>query len=285
MAKHSAPREASWALVEELLQRGDPAFVEELRRLTDADRLGTFAARWYADTRPAARRLLFDYLDRPLNAFRHDALVKRLFKLAERAEDDEVMARFLVFFDRSVRRVVRKVRRYDVARNNFSIEEVLAVPQGSAMWRPHERLLGPYPIDEATRTRWEKGRLFSTATRRYLRRRAWRYFRLLGKRRPERYVPALAAALKCYRDEDVADGLALLDNWGLVHALFHHCPALSARPRGWVPAPGRSLRELAPAPIYEPLWLAAPRALLDLVREARCRPVRQWALHLVRHNH
>src|SRR5438270_10146970 len=37
-------------------------------------------------------------------AYRLEALVKRLFKLAEAAGDDELMARFLVGFDRSVRR-------------------------------------------------------------------------------------------------------------------------------------------------------------------------------------
>jgi hypothetical protein len=39
---------------------------------------------------------------------------------------------------------------------------------------------------------------------------------------------------------------------------------------------------LTPAPIYEKLWLKAPRALLDLLRHARCRPVRQWTIHLIR---
>jgi hypothetical protein len=131
----------------------------------------------------------------------------------------------------------------------------------------------------------EKQRLFSLPTRRYLRRRAWRYFRLLGKAHPERYVPALTLALKLYRDEDVSDGIALLDNWGLVHALFHHSPVLESRTRGWVPVPGRSLSELEAAPAYEELWLAAPRTLLDVVRDAQCRPVRQWALHLIRRNH
>src|SRR5207244_2926100 len=31
-----------------------------------------------------------------------------------------------------------------------------------------------------------------------------------------------------------------------------------------------------------PLWLEAPQALLDLMRSARCRPVRQWAIKLIR---
>ena len=343
----------SWTFAEELLERGDPLFVRELRRITDADRLGAFAPRWYADRRPAARRFLLDYLDEPLNAYRHEALVKRLFKLAEKSGDDEVMARFLVLFDRSVRRVVgRRYRsqtravssdaeadavaaawraagttvyfqgtsaswggraitstnRADLSRIRLVMrhwtEDALVMPPGMTMPRParlfHARRVpfgapaeqlrgkvrtGPSPLLDDLRAVYEQRRLFSVATRRYLQRRAWRYFRGLGKKQPERYVAAIARALVCYRDEDVPDGAALLDNWGLMHALFHHSPVVAAEKRGWQPAPGRSLAELEPAPIFEPLWREAPGVLVRLVREARCRPVRQWAVRLVRRDH
>ena len=36
--------EGNWLVVQELLERGDPAFVDELRKITDADALGAFAA-------------------------------------------------------------------------------------------------------------------------------------------------------------------------------------------------------------------------------------------------
>src|SRR5262249_56387849 len=97
--------------VQELFDQGDPAFVDQLRRVTDAEKLGKFGGAWLKDRRPASRRLMLEYLGRPLNAFRHEALVKRLFKKAEQAGDDEVMAHFLVLFDRSVRRG-RKNRRF-----------------------------------------------------------------------------------------------------------------------------------------------------------------------------
>src|SRR5262249_21982041 len=106
-------------------------------------------------------------------------------------------------------------------------------------------------IPASLRKQLERLRLFSLHTRNYLRRRTWRYLRRLGKERPERYVPALAEALKQYTDEDTADGLALLDNWGLVHILFHHCPALVAKSNGWTLSLDHTLSELAPAPIYE----------------------------------
>ncbi len=377
----------SWLLLEELLQRGDAAFVSELRKVHDAERLGAFAARWFADTRPWVRQFLYDYLDLPLNAYRHEALVKRLFKLAEAAGDDALMARFLVAFDRSVRRVKSDRPRYlsaafatreqaqdwmrrlneagadsvnlhelegryhvygwwpanrGIRKNQFvdhkeeadalverwksegatsthiqdhrGAYHVHAVLRGESILAqagstmPRERSyvhrnprtgqplrfptltrlgLSDWPenlaaLPDRFRARLERMRLFSVHTRNYLRRRAWRYFRRLGKRQPQRYVPALVEALKLYTNQDTADGLALLDNWGLVHVLFHHCKALHAKPTGWTLALGHSLAELTPAPIYEALWLAAPRALLALLSHAHCRPVRQWAIHLVR---
>jgi hypothetical protein len=380
-------------VAEELFERGDPGFVDELRKVADADRLGAFAAKWFADKRPVARDFLADYLSRPLNAFRHEALVKRLFKLAEKAGDDQVMAWFLAAFDRSVRRIKKRrvvrterrslddretaqalVRSWDAegAANSsmhdyggryavwaywntrpprweqqyvdtefnakalaakwkregsgqptiqdmggrFSLSatwygERIRVPSGTAMprgkkvgettdWRTKKKYdvtdlhralhhWGPEPVNPAKLSKDEleklgKRRLFSVHTRHYLRRRAWRYFRELGKRSPERYVRATAIGLKSYTDQDVADGLALLDNWGLVHILFHASPVLVSKASGWTMAPNRALAELAPAPIFPELWNAAPRTLIDLLKEAKSRPVRQWATRMLRNN-
>ena len=323
-----------------LLEDGDPAFVDALRAVDDADALADFAAGWADDRRPGSRRLLLDYLDRPLNAYRHEGLIKRLFKRGEAAGDDEVMARFLVLFDRSVRRAMR-TRSRRISREVETAEEgralelqwaeagyrsisqwetnlgrsilgdrpdpILQHPPRSTM--PRGRMVkigrGTSPPAEGLVPDWavlfgvewdgqsdihavpgvaqelERLRLFTVATRSYLRRRAWRYFRKLGKEHPGRYVAAASAALALYRDEDVADGLALIDNWGLVHLLFHHSPALEARPTGWYPRPGRPPGELAPAPIYESLWAEAPAAVVGLLAAARCRTVRHWAIRRV----
>src|SRR5262249_8986725 len=135
---------------------------------------------------------------------------------------------------------------------------------------------------ESQRQQLERFRLFTARTRHYLRRRAWRYFRRLGSTHPERYIAAISEALVRYEDADASDGLALIDNWGLVHALFHHSPVLVSRPRGWMPAEDRSLSELEPAPIYEDHWRSAPAAIFGLMTRARCRPVRQWAVRMLR---
>src|SRR4051812_744560 len=97
-----------WLVAEELFERGDPTFVDEVRRVDNADALGAFAARWVDDRRPEARAMLLDYLDRPPNSSRHEALVKRAFKRAEERRDDALMASFLVTFDRTTRRARRK---------------------------------------------------------------------------------------------------------------------------------------------------------------------------------
>jgi hypothetical protein len=340
--------DGDWLLLQELLERGDPEFVDRLRGVADAVALGAFAERWYASTSPNARRLLLAYLERPLDAYRHEALVKRLLKRAEAAGDDAVMARFLVAFDRSIRRARRArlrwgtrqvgsweeveslkalwraegsrwVRSYrsNLAGHHYVVEGKLivhdiATPVGTSMprgtmrrWYAYDETkrrdvtvviadwvlrLGLKPwryrdvveVPEEVRKRLERFRLFSAATRHYLRRRAWRYFRRLGKTHPERYLAAISEALSLYEDADVDSGLALIDNWGLLHALFHHSRVLVAGRRWWGLAEGRTLLELEPAPIYEELWRSAPRAIFDLMARARCRPVRQWAVRMLR---
>src|SRR5262249_15347029 len=185
MAKQPQQFGGSWVLAYELLERGDPGFVDEIRGIHEADRLGKFAPKWYGDQRPEARRLLFAYLDRPLNAIRHEPPVKRLFKLAEGAGDDAVIAPLPVLFDPSVRPVRTRRYRYDWRTRRSWQEEYLHVPGGSTMPRPD-------------RIRWHDKyltlRLFSVPTRNYLRRRAWRYFRKLGRKHPERYLKAITTA-------------------------------------------------------------------------------------------
>ena len=326
----------------DLLEAGDPAFVDALRAVRDADALADFAGPWFDDRRPASRQLLLDYLDCPLNAFRHEGLIKRLFKRAEAEGEDRLMARFLVLFDRSIRRVRRTRLKHmlEVVATEGEVDEMAALwnslgyrsvstwttssgyyvsgrrpdevirhqarttmPRGRMVevwrWNPSRKALIPdwasllgldwegqlekADIGElpAVLEKLRAFRLFGVATRSYLRRRAWRYFRKLGKDHPDRYVAAASEALALYRDEDVADGLALIDNWGLVHILFHHSPAIEAKAGGWTTRAGRSLAELTPSPIFESLWKESPGAVVGLLTTARSRTVRRWAIRRV----
>ncbi len=310
----------SWSLAEELYERGGDGFVAELRRVHFADRLGPFAARWLADPRPFARRALLDYLAGPLNAYRHEPLVKRLFKLAEKGGDDELMGAFLVAFDRSVRRVRKTVRRYrnetftirsaaeaalrrweGEGYENGSIgnyaagfyayaiksEPVVVTPGNTVMPRPREQdRKKNATLNDWMRERYErKHLLFSLPTRRYLRRRAWRYFRGVGKADPARYVKAAVGFLPRYTDADAGSDIHLLDNWGLAHALFHHSPALAFPAKGVAFAPGKTLADLAPAPWQGEAWAAHPEAVFAVLLGANARAVRQWAAWLLRAHH
>src|SRR5262245_62689184 len=107
MARDRKPpptNDPNWERTLRLFQAGAPEFVEAVRRSVNAAALATFAETWFTDTRVEARRLLFSYLELPFNSPRHEPLVKRIFKFADGAEDDAVMARFLVGFDRTIRR-------------------------------------------------------------------------------------------------------------------------------------------------------------------------------------
>ncbi len=308
----------SFTLAEELFARGDAAFVGELRRVDDAERLGKFAGRWLADPRPIARQMLIDYLSLPLNAYRHEALVKRLFKEIEKSADDELMGVLMVAMDRSIRRERKSKTRYkwhnaptraeaeeflhmwsaqgyagniQTHGNRFyatlTKTEEIVVSRRDTMPRPDKSRWGRHtPIQDYLRQRFEKRFiLFSQPTRHYLRRRAWRYFRKLGKTNSERYRTTAVAYLKRYTDADVDSDVHLLDNWGLLHTLFHDSPALVRPAKGWAFAEGKSLADLTPAPCFADAWLDAPDALLELLMHAGCRTVRQWAAWLLRARH
>jgi hypothetical protein len=131
------------------------------------------------------------------------------------------------------------------------------------------------------------GRLFSYRTRGYLRRRAWRYFRRLGFQKPADYPSAVAVALAAYRNEDVAKGENILDNWSLVHIAFRKSPVLSFLRTRIEVADGRSLGELSAAPQFEELWQKRESAavFLKLVTLAASRLVRVWAIQLLKRLH
>lgn len=275
------PQDPAWAAAVKLFQSGSPEFVEAVRRVANAKELAPFAETWYTDTRIEARRLLTAYLDRPLNAVRHEPLVKRLLKFADNAGDDVVMARFLVALDRSVRRRLTTQRTWDYRTRTWVETPQVVTPNDTELTRDDNFV--PSPWFQKNREPFTAGKfLFSVKTRNYLRRRAWRYFRKLGRKTPDRYVPAVSVALKLYTDADVPDGLSLLDNWGLVHVLFHHSPTLVAKPTGWRVAPNGSLARLQPDPIFRKLWLRSPDPILDLVNTAKCRPVRVWAVQMLK---
>lgn len=273
----------SWLLAEELLDNGDPGFVDELCRIADADRLGSFAKTLYADRRPASRKLMLAYLDRPFQHYRHEALVKRLLKLAEQNGDDEVMAKYLVGVDRSIRRKKVTRHRYDWSSRESWTEESIRTPSFTEM--PRNDHMMQYHFAMLSEEHRKRVNLFSVTTRKYLRRRLWRYFRTIAKTTPAKYVSAVLPALASYTDDDCVDGLAMLDNWGLMHVLFGQSDVLIAKASGWTLAEGKSLGELKPAPAFSDLWKARAESLIELLSMAKCRPVRQWTIQMLETHH
>jgi hypothetical protein len=282
MVNRLAKNSGSLLVAQQYLDDGNEAFLDELCRVEDAAGLGSFARKFFDDRRSHARSFLLQYIEIGMSQYRHEAIYKRLFKFAEAAGDDDAMARFLVALDRSVRRVVRNRRRWDWNSRQIE-EESIIVTRDQAMPRQENHIYAKLRNRKsAPRADW---RLFSGPTRQYLRRRAWRYFRNLSKSDPQRYVSAIAAALVRYEDSDVTDGLALLDNWGLVHALFHGSDQIVANATGWELADGGSLEKLVPSPIAFDAWRANAETPMDLVSDARSRTVRMWAIQILQTYH
>src|SRR5687767_14488334 len=218
---------ASFLVLEEYFARGDGRFLDQLRQVSDPKKLAAFTDRWSRDHRPWARDQVLFYLDQPLDRPGHQPVVKRLFKAAEARGDDELMGAFAVAFDRLVRRVRKTKHQYDWQTRTSWTEEVLVAPRNTLPGAPRR---GQNPRTGASVWYTPKPRhpafLFSYHTRYYLRRRAWRYFRRMGHRRPVDYLGAVVRFLARYRDEDLAKGENIIDSWSLLHACFFEHDAL-----------------------------------------------------------
>ena len=278
-------------LAEEYFANENDLFLPTLRQADHAAGLAALADRWKKDPRPWARQQLLAYLAQPLDCPGHQPLVKRLFKQAEEKADHEVMAAFVVAFDRQVRRRIKIKSRWDYASRTLIEDEVLATPR-NVLPTPNDK-------DRGTRHPWtgdfisfrpakpKDGRLFRHRTRYYLRRRVWRYFRNLGHRDPAAYVVAVTQALRAYTDADLARGENILDSWSLVHACFAHHDALVFGATHIHLQEGRNLGELTPAPEHADAWKtpAAAEALLALVLQAQAHLVTLWATQLFQREH
>jgi len=261
------PTNSSNLLVDEYFESGDDRFVDEVLSLQTGKKLKSLAERWYRDSRPFARRTLFLYIDDGCDKPHHRPLVKALFKLAEKARDDEAMAHFMVAFDRMVQRRLVERDKYDFSKRKSFKTKVLERDKR-------------YPARYGRRN--ETSPHFSAATRRYLQRRALRYFRDIGRKDPVRYGTAVRQALVLYRDDVLDKPERLLDAWGLVHVCYHGSPVFDRSPYGIRLANGRALGELEPAPLHPRAWQNVFEGVFRLVTTARSRTVRAFAINLLR---
>ncbi|AKT43992.1 hypothetical protein [Chondromyces crocatus] len=265
-----APRVSSSLLLDDLYQAGDERFLDEVLTSTAVQQLKALVPLWYANERPFARRALLRYIDDGCDRPHHRPVVKQLFKLAEKQGDDEVMGHFLVAFDRLIARPPPLLLRRR-SRRGGKASSTGATPQ----IKPPGRL---WPSEK-------KAPHFSIVTRGYLRRRATRYFRLIGRTDPERYGRAIRAALSLYEDPHLSTAEQLLDAWGLIHVLYHGSTLLARRPRGVELEPKATIDQLAPAPMIPEAWEDVFDDVLALASKAPSRTVRGFALQLLRRDY
>ncbi|MDA7980824.1 MAG: hypothetical protein MPJ50_18875 [Pirellulales bacterium] len=288
--RESTPKETA-AKVERcraLLAAKDNQFVTVVRSLRDHHAAAAVADLWGNDLSDWSRDQLLRYLDLPLDEYGQEPIIKRLFKCAESKGDHELMAAFLVAFDRCVRRHWRTIRnsswtpdsgiphaeRLVSPANRMPLRKVGVVHYGSQV----HRYPASFPND---------ARLFSHRTRYYLRRRAWRYFRRLGFQQPEGYVQGMCQALVRYTDADLAAGENIIDSWSLMQIAFGKHPAVDFGSTHVRLQAKTSLSKLSPAPRFLQLWQAEPACerLVELAEKARSRFVRRFALQLLQSEH
>ncbi|MFO0557657.1 MAG: hypothetical protein U0269_06530 [Polyangiales bacterium] len=262
---------SSTLLLSEYFDAGDERFLPELIASNAARKLQVFGPRWYADKRRFAREALLAYIDDGCDRPHHRPLVKKLFKHAESAGDDEAMAHFLVAFDRIAPRVMVSAKRR--VPGTYTRAKTSVLRDDPAL--PHYRSVA----DRVGR--------FTMKTRRYLQRRAWRYLRAMSKSQPVEYLRVLSWVLAQYNDEQFDPPQRLLDCWGLVHALFWGNDALRRTVEGVRVGSGRSMAELRPAPYAEELW-SKPYAfepLFILLLKAQSAMVRTLAVGFLERSH
>lgn len=265
-------RAGSALLIDEYLETADPRLLDELLHFHELTKLASLAERWYADARPSLRQSLLAYIDDGCARRNHKGLVKRLFKLAEAAADDACMVHFMVAFDRLSRRTLGpRGGSWDSAQGRW-VEHV-----GLRADRTELGRLAPGPNGQPS-----DAPHFTRVTRRYLRRRVFRYFRRIGHRDPARYRQAMQSAFLLYRDEHLNSAAKLLDAWSLMHALYGYSDVLVKVPLGLRLAKDRQLSELAPAPYFPDVWKDAFDVLISILVGARSRTIRSWALGMLR---
>ncbi|MBI5537634.1 MAG: hypothetical protein HY898_33230 [Deltaproteobacteria bacterium] len=260
-------RVSSDLLIDDYFEAADERLLAEVEASTSAGKLAGLAERWYKDPRAPMRRMLLGYIDEQCDRPMHKGLVKRLLKLAEAAADDEAMAHFLVAFDRMARCYLARVG-----------------VTWDAATRQARDVVG-MRADPTLPTFLPRGRTsprFSSRTRWYLARRAFRYFRRMGHADPARYLRAMRIALPLYQEAHLCSADRLLSAWGLMHVLYGYAPELRKGGLRLHVAPGRSLRDLKPAPYFADAWKGAFDPLMELAVGAHSRTVRGWSIEMLR---
>ena len=262
---------ASRLLTEECFAAEDDRFLDSFLKCESPQYLASFVDKWLLDSRPWARDQILNYVSQPWNTVGHDVVYKRIFKHFFALQDHELMGVMMCELDRMVRRGRVKRWHYNYkTRESWTTERLYAATNKTHRWFKSNSF-----------------RQFSHRTRNYLRRAAWRYFRVLSHQTPEVYVREIAKALARYEDRDFAVGENILDNWSLMHACFYHDDSIRFTASHTNLAEGGSIDNLSPAPYQPEAWQTddAADSLLGLLTGANSSLVRIWAIDFYLKHH
>lgn len=265
----------SFILLEELFESEDPRFLDEVFGCIADRKLRSFGTRWYRDKRPWARRALLAYVDDGCDRARHRALVRRLLVLAETAGDDELMAHLLCAFDGLVRRAPKTVRRWNYRHRSYEPYRMLVQvhPNPKRAHSPEAWKLA----QAAPKGNWrERAAWFGGKGRQYLKRRAYRYFRTMAYREPERYAAGLIRAMGLYTDAHLPEAANILDTYGLTSLIYYSSPVIQRNSRRLIVGYRRQLAELEPAPRHPEALHGHAEAFIRLLFRSNCLLIRRW---------
>ena len=272
---------------------GDERFLAAWVLIDSPEVLLDFLSLWLTDGRPWARQQIESYLNLDLNLPGHEVVVKRLVRHFEATRDHAMMARFMVTFDRLVRRRRTKLPEWNCEAHGSLLRwALLARPNRTVKDQTGRRRLAGRGSFGRTVTLPDlhnraRNRLFSHRTRNHLRRRVWRYFRWLSYSNPSACLAAVTDAIILYREEDVGTDDCRLDNWSLMHACCFESPGLMFSVAHANFETAEITASLTAAPYQPALWKRpeAAELLIQIMAFARSSFCRAWARELLQRDH
>jgi hypothetical protein len=202
--------------------------------------------------------------------------LRHVFKAAEYRRDAEVFGLLAYRFEKT-----RANQPYDFARD---------ARQGINPFTRQPMTIVGRPQAEGALPRGTP-KVYTSPTRVYLRRRAWRTLRRMGEIGDADYAKMAVGVLLPFTDADADDPRAVYDKWApywaFNHVLYENSPRYVAGPnaKSWrikrpyrIGDPPPPVREEA----FPKLWEARPEGLMHLLVESACLPVHEFAAKAIR---
>lgn len=274
---------------------------------TSVERIATEALLMLAPDHPIRERVtarvppeLFALVDDSATPDARKAAKDALFTIADEPTNPGAIALLDLYRLGASSAVVDALQRVSLKREHFRVVRYLF--KAAELRRDGEVFGAIVRRIELGRAHWEGG--FRPGTRFYLRRRAWRTLRKLGRDGSRQYVPLAAGVLLAMQDEDEPQASSVTSwDWRSRSSVtiyfdrYTKCYAFSRVLRGNSArhfVKSKTLRTFlkdTSAPTVEPprreeafpkLWERQPHVLFDLLVRSRCGPVNQFAAQAIR---